>query len=105
MKHSCIAIRFPSISARRAFSLTLSITQRDAVYQRSERTARPTQWLDPVCCRAPYAPYGRVGRAHCCARPPSEPDGHVSMHPAQASPVDSLAGRSAGLLVLRGYCR
>ena len=57
MKHSCIAIRFPSISARRAFSLTLSITQRDAVYQRSERTARPTQWLDPVCCRAPYAPY------------------------------------------------
>ena len=29
----------------------------------------------------------RVGRAHCCARPPSEPDVHVSAHPAQASPV------------------
>ena len=29
----------------------------------------------------------RVGRAHYCARPPSEPDVHVPAHPAQASPV------------------
>ena len=48
---------------------------------------------------------GRVGRAHCCARPPSEPDVHISMHPAQASPWGWLAGRSAGLLLLRAYCR
>jgi len=44
---------------------------------------------------------GRVGRAHCCARPPSEPDVHVSVHPAQASPEGSLTGRSAGLLLVR----
>ena len=34
----------------------------------------------------------RVGRAHCCARPPSEPDVHVSAHPAQASPKGCPAG-------------
>src|ERR1035438_6145175 len=52
-----------------------------------------------------YARRGRVGRAHCCARPPSEPDVHVSMHPAQASPMGSLAGRSAGLLRFPADCR
>jgi hypothetical protein len=48
---------------------------------------------------------GRVGRAHCCARPPSEPDVHVSAHPAQASPEGSRADRSAGPLpsVSRGW--
>ena len=56
-----------------------------------------TTLLDPLA----NALSGRVGRAHCCARPPPEPDVHVSIHPAQASPVGSLAGRSAGLLLLR----
>jgi RNA-directed DNA polymerase len=32
---------------------------------------------------------GRVGLAHYCARPPSEPDERLSPHPAQASPVGS----------------
>ena len=41
---------------------------------------------------------GRVGRAHCCARPPSEPCERVSPHTAQASPEGSWAGRSAGPL-------
>src|SRR5450755_1025753 len=41
---------------------------------------------------------GRVGRAHCCARPPSEPCERVSPHTAQASPKGSWAGRSAGPL-------
>src|ERR1035437_6817013 len=41
---------------------------------------------------------GRVGRAHCCARPPSEPCERVSPHTAQASPGGSWAGRSAGPL-------
>ena len=40
----------------------------------------------------------RVSRAHCCARLPSEPDEHLSMHPAQASPKGSRADRSAGRL-------
>jgi hypothetical protein len=40
----------------------------------------------------------RVGPAPCDAGPPSEPDVPVSEHPAQASPVGSLAGRSAGSL-------
>lgn len=40
----------------------------------------------------------RVGRAHCCARPPSDPDVRVSAHPAQASRGGGGAGRSAGLL-------
>ena len=35
---------------------------------------------------------GRVGRAHCCARPPSEPCERVSPHTAQASPEGSWAG-------------
>src|SRR5665811_2164118 len=39
--------------------------------------------------------HGRVGRAHCCARPPSEPDLRLSPHPAQASTEGPLAGRSA----------
>ena len=30
--------------------------------------------------------FGRVGPAHCCAGPPSEPGVPVSEHPAQASP-------------------
>src|ERR1035437_5866682 len=34
---------------------------------------------------------GRVGRAHCCARPPSEPCERVSPHTAQASPGGSWA--------------
>jgi hypothetical protein len=39
------------------------------------------------------ASWCRVGRAHRCARPPSEPDVHVSAHLAQASPVGSVARR------------
>ena len=38
---------------------------------------------------------GRVGRAHCCARPPSEPDVHVSMHPAQVSPLELIVSSSS----------
>src|SRR5450755_284992 len=41
---------------------------------------------------------GRVGRAHYCARPPSEPCERVSPHTAQASPEGSWAGTSAGSL-------
>src|ERR1035437_4459706 len=46
------------------------------------------------------APLGRVGRAHCCARPPSEPCERVSPHTPQASAAGSYANRSAGSLPL-----
>ena len=36
---------------------------------------------------------GRVGRAHCCARPPSEPCERVSPHTAQASPEWLVGGQ------------
>src|SRR4249920_314019 len=51
------------------------------------------QVLTPI-----FDPKCRVGRAHCCARPPSEPCERVSPHTAQASPEGSPAGRSAAPL-------
>ena len=48
---------------------------------------------------ASHAGRTRVGRAHCCARPPSAPDVPVSWHPAQASPM------ARGRAEVPGRCR
>jgi hypothetical protein len=46
----------------------------------------------------------RVSPAHCCAGLPSEPDERLSPHPAQASPRESRADRSAGPLPRPASC-
>jgi hypothetical protein len=47
----------------------------------------------------------RVSPAHRCAGLPSEPDEHLSMHPAQASPEGSRADRSPGRVPRSAGCR
>jgi hypothetical protein len=73
----------------------------------TSRTAAPRSRTSPSSCAATQmgsrslvpvgpirlCPDWRVGRAHCCARPPSEPDVHVSAHPAQASPLRLVGGQ------------
>jgi hypothetical protein len=62
----------------------------------------PSGWPRRTIVRCPS---GRIGRAHRCARPSSEPDLPVSAHPAQASPGGCLAGCSAvPLLVWQWTC-
>jgi hypothetical protein len=50
-----------------------------------QRSAPPLNEASARIAAGPDGRSGRVGRAHCCARPPSEPDVPVSEHPAQAS--------------------
>ena len=47
----------------------------------------------------------RVGRTHCCARPPSEPCERLSPHTAQASPWGAWACRCCRSLPRPAVCR
>ena len=90
-------MRWPRVTWRpRSWqSITRPATAADHQVRRSDR-----QLGDPLDDEAMVRVMraSRVGRARCCARPASDPDVPVSRHPAQASPVGLLAGRSAGWL-------
>jgi hypothetical protein len=52
----------------------------------SDRTSASGRRATRTSGATPRDRNGRVGGAHRCAPPPSEPDVHLSMHPAQAAP-------------------